>query len=240
MGTSLYYKILKEYGFNDTRFFDHVKSYIHQNLKAHDDIKSHMDHNDVASVATNIVIELMEREGDYVFGSIEQVNSYLNAAVRNAVSKYLTEVISPMKIVNPKGGQSKKDGPALTQAVNARRATIELDRDDLDKDYIPIIAEEFEQEIDVALDFEPSSNILKPFIDRSIAAAKFNQFSDLLARADSTDASAANSLLTKCIAEKMRSFNTSNDSNVLETSMFLNKIVPGLKNQINPKKELDA
>lgn len=231
MVSSLYELFKTKYKESDKAFFNRICSFVGQALRQHDDIKIYLDSNDIQSVAGNVIVELLEKDGNKEFEKIEQINAYLSMMVRNATSKYLAEVISPMKIVNPKGGESKKRGPVLTQAVNARRQAIEVDSYEGNLDFVPAAYEDsYDSPVDELYCLDCSSTLLSPFVDQIVKEAHKNHLMDLLSiEGGSENASQANVLLNKCLSENMKAFLPEEKKATQElSSHLLSQILPKL------------
>lgn len=232
----------KVYKKDDEEFVSLTCLFVRSALKGHSDLRNYIDDSDILSISTNVIIELMVKSVDEShFSEAVQVNSYLTKVVRHATSRYLSDVIAPMKIVNPKGGASKKEGPLLTQAVAARRASAEIDSDDYDPDYEIGLSMEAEQEEDDPRDFshESESAHLSPFVKQVMEECKSHQIDDLISQSVDKSSSESSSLKNKKLSEFFVNFLEKNLApSIIENSILINNIIPNINNKSKEEGQL--
>lgn len=169
---------------NDREINNLTVSYVRNNLKSSSDIPVNLSGDDVDSICHDVFVDLLGRmSGEDSFQSKEQVKSYINQAVRRKISIHTTGLLSPIKMVNPKGGEGKKKGAALTHALYFRNTVFELDRED----FSPESLEEFSKS-EKASCLEPSlhqynynlNELLKLPVSKGMEIAQKRELDDLL------------------------------------------------------------
>ena len=134
---TMYQLFIESLGLGELDFKNLIYSYVVSNSKKKSDIPIVLSKDDFESITNEVFLELLSRNAyEKTFEGERLAKSYLNMIVRNQLSNYLTSVLSPIKMVNPKGGESKTKGPALTNALEFRRGAFELDRDPYSSDVI--------------------------------------------------------------------------------------------------------
>ena len=127
MEKSLYQIFAKKLNLSEVEYHKLIFSYIVKNSKKMSDLPVKLNQEDFITIRQEVFIDLLSRKSEAEkFKAEEQIKAYINMVVKNKVTTYLTGILSPIKMNNPRGGAKDKTA-ALTLASHFRKSSFELD-----------------------------------------------------------------------------------------------------------------